>query len=114
LLTQQEVQVYSEADRLFAAAQQSYSQGVAASRARGSFEYRYADPKNMGVMDLSALTPADLNHYLDLLIDEDNAWDQHRVLCEYVRGGETAILAGERDLGRVQKAELQFYTRAVR
>jgi hypothetical protein len=114
LLTQQEVQVYSEADRLFTHLQAGYDQGVSASRSRGSFEYRYADPKNVAVMDLSSVTPEGLNHYLDLLIDEANAWDQYRVLCQYTRGAETAILAGQRDLGQVQKAELQFYTRSAR
>jgi hypothetical protein len=63
-------------------------------------------------MELSSTTPAELDHYVDLLNEEASAWDQYRVDCEYVRGGETAILAGERDLGRIQKAELQFYSRS--
>ena len=32
-----------------------------------------------------------------------------RVGCEYLRGIETAINAGERDLGGIQTASLQFY-----
>jgi hypothetical protein len=111
LLSQEEVQVFSEADILFVHVQQGHDEGIAASRRRGSFEWRYADPKSIGVMDLSSLSSAEMNHYLDLLIDEANAWDQYRVLCQYLRGAETAILTGDRDLARIQKAELQFYTR---
>ncbi len=114
LLTQQEVQVYSEADMLFAHVQTAFDEGISASRRRGSFEYRYSDPKNVGVMDLSSVTPEGLNHYLDLLMDEANAWDLYRVLCQNTRGAETAILEGQRDLGQIQKAEFQFYTRSPR
>jgi hypothetical protein len=114
LLSQEEVQVYSQADSLIVEALTSFDAGAAASRKRARFEAKYADPKNMGVMDLSWATPADLDHYLDLLGEEANAWDQYRVLCQYIRGVETALLAGERDLGQVQKAELQFYSRTPR
>jgi hypothetical protein len=111
LLTQQEVQIYSEAERLFAGAQQAHDAGIAASLKSRAFAYRYGDPNNLGSVDLSSAAPADLDHFLDLLIDEANAWSQYRVMCQFLRGAETAILAGERDLGQVQKAELQFYSR---
>jgi hypothetical protein len=114
LLSQEEVQVFSEADILFAHVLEAHDEGVTASRRRGSFEWRYSDPKNLGIMDLSSLSPAEENHYLDLLIEEANAWDQYRVVCQYLRGAETAILSGDRDLSHIQKAELQFYTRVAR
>ena len=87
---------------------QSCSQGVAASEALVGFSevFHYADPEEHGCHGLVCTHLPISSHCLDLLIDEDNAWDRHRVLCKYVRGGETAILAGERDLGHVQKAEL--------
>jgi hypothetical protein len=112
LLTQQEIQVYSEMDSAIAHARAVHEAGAIASRKRGQFESRHADPQHQDVMELSSTTPAELDHYVDLLNEEASAWDQYRVDCEYVRGGETAILAGERDLGRIQKAELQFYSRS--
>jgi hypothetical protein len=121
LLTQEEVQVYSEADRIFAGAQKAHDGGIAASMKRGQFEFRYMDPDNehsldlfSATLDLTAATAADLNEYLDLLIDEADAWSEYRVQCQLLRGAETAVLGGERDLGRVQKAELKFYSRTLR
>ena len=99
LLTQQKIQVYSEMDSVIAHAQAAHEAGASASRKRGQFEFRHADPQHQGGMDLSSTTPAELDHYVDLLIEEGSAWDQYRVDCEYVRGGETAIMAGERALG---------------
>jgi hypothetical protein len=62
------------------------------------------------MMDLSSATPAVLDQYVDLLSECATAWDWYRQVCGFLRGGETAVLAGERDLGRIQKAELQFYS----
>jgi hypothetical protein len=89
LLTQQEVQAYSELDSIFVKRQTAYDAGISASKTLEQFESRYADSQNRGVMDLSSATPA-----------------------EFLRGGETAVLAGERDLGNIQKAELQFFSPA--
>lgn len=82
--------------------------GINAFKELEQFEGRYADPQNQGVMDLSSARPAELSQYVDLLSEEATAWAFYRVVCEFLRGGETAVLAGERDLGKIQKAELQF------
>ena len=79
-----------------------------------SLPFKFADPKNPGMLDLSRATPADLNQYRDLLLDERLAWNQYRVICEYIRGVETAIRQGERDPAKVRVAMYQFHQRLAR
>jgi hypothetical protein len=111
LLSQEEVEVYSAADLIFAGLHDTRKIGTAASYKRAEFEIRYtADPQHPGLVDLSHATPEELNTYIALLYDEYSAWDQVRVGCEYLRGMETAILAGDRDLGQIEKATTQFYS----
>jgi hypothetical protein len=111
LLTQQEVEAYSEADILFAGIKQDEAAGFAASYKRAEFEVRHmTDPQHPDLIDLSHATPEELNTYITLLMDEYGAWDQFRVGCQYLRGVETAILAGERVLGRIQSAMRRFYS----
>jgi len=71
------------------------------------------------MLDLSNATPADLNQYRDLLLDERLAWNQYRVIGEYIRGAEIAIREGpdrprrvaltyldrQRDLEKLRAAE---------
>jgi len=110
LLTQPEVQAYSELDSIFAQKQIAYDAGIDAAKKLAQFEGRYVEPQNEGVMDMSSATPAELNQYLDLLSEEATAWSYYGFVCGFLRGGETAVLAGERDLGKIQKAELQFFS----
>jgi hypothetical protein len=111
LLTQEEVEVYSEADVLFTGLEDGQKPGRNASYKRAEFEIRHrADAQHPGMVDLSHATPEELNTYIVLLQEEYSAWDQVRVACEYLRGIETAILSGERDLGRIQAASRQFYS----
>jgi hypothetical protein len=111
LLTQQEVQAYSELDSIFLKRETAYNAGIEASKKIAEFETRFADPQERGNrIDLSSASPADLDRYLDLLSGEYIAWGWYRFVCEYLRGGETAVLSGERDLARIQKAELQFFS----
>ncbi len=112
LLTQNEVEVYSLADQLIAASQSAFEEGVAGASKRGQFEYGHSLPNDPTEMDLSKATPAELGQYRDLLADEATAWTQYRVLCEYVRGVETAIHGGERDIEKVQQAKTTFSRRA--
>ena len=42
-----------------------------------------------------------------------SAIDQVRTGCEYLRGIETAIGSGERDLGNIQKGSRQFYSASL-
>jgi hypothetical protein len=114
LLTQDEVEVYSFADVLLTQGFQDFNLGLAASGKRSRFEFKFADPKNPGMLDLSNATPADLNQYRDLLLDERLAWNQYRVICEYIRGAETAIREGERDPAKVRAAMYQFHQRLAR
>lgn len=102
--------MYSQADSLFVESQHTFTEGVLAARKRGSFESRHSDIENMEMMDASSITPGDLSQYLDLVSNELIAWDQYRIICQYVRGTETAILNGERNLSQVQKAMYQFYS----
>jgi hypothetical protein len=113
LLSQEEVEVYSQADLLLDQAARQFSDGVAASGRRGNFEFKFVDPNNNGKVDLSTATPADLSQYRDLLLDEDTAWYEYRILCEYIRGVETAIRDGERDPAKVHVAMYRFYQRAT-
>jgi hypothetical protein len=108
LLSQQEVQVYSEADLAFTRTQLAQQDGFAASYKRAEFEIRYSDPANPGMINISHLQPAQLETYYALLTDEYGIWDQFLVGCEHIRGIETAILTGERDLGKIQQAERRF------
>jgi hypothetical protein len=114
LLTQQEIEVYSLADVLFTNLQDGQKPGRDASYKRAEFELRHKDPQHPEMIDLSHATPEELNTYISLLQEEYGAWDQVRVGCEYLRGIETAINSGERDLGRIQTASLQFYAREPR
>jgi hypothetical protein len=114
LLTQEEVEVYSQADSLLNAAAQGFTTGVTASGKRGQFEFKFADPNNPAMINLSTATPADLNQYRDLLLEEGTAWNQYRILCEYIRGAETAIRDGERDPAKVHAAQYRFYQRVAR
>lgn len=115
LLTQEEVEVYSQADILFTSLENGQKPGRDASYKRAQFEVRHqADPQHPGMIDLSHATPEELNTYIALLQEEYTAWDQVRVGCQYLRGIETAINAGERDLGGIQKASQQFYSRDPR
>jgi hypothetical protein len=113
LLTQDEVEIYSEADLLMDAVARQFDEGVAASGKRGQFEFKFVAPNDPEMIDLSTATPADLNQYRDLLLDEEGIWYEYRVLCEYVRGVETAILDGERDPEKVHAAEGRFYQRQL-
>jgi hypothetical protein len=110
LLTQEEVEVYSEADIYFTGLEDNQKPGRNASYKRGEFEFRHRDLQNPGMIDLSHAAPEELNTYILLLEEEYSAWDQVRIGCEYLRGIETPILAGERDLGSIQKASRQFYS----
>jgi hypothetical protein len=114
LLSQEEVEVYSQADLLLNQAAQEFSLGVAASGKRGQLEFKFMDPNNNDRIDLSTATPADLDQYRGLLLDEDSAWYQYRILCEYIRGTETAIRDGERDPAKVHAAQYRFYQRTAR
>ena len=60
LLSQEEIEVYSQLDLLLNQAALEFTQGVDASKKRGEFEFKFIDPKNNGMIDLSAVTPADL------------------------------------------------------
>lgn len=115
LLTQEEVEVYSQADILFTNLEAGQKPGRDASYKRAQFEARHkGDPQHPDMVDLSHATPEELNTYVNLLQEEYTGWDQVRVGCEYLRGIETAIQAGERDLGRIQTASQQFYSREPR
>jgi hypothetical protein len=113
LLSQEEVEVYSQADLLLDDAERDFVDGIAASGRRGKFEFKFVDPNNSGMIDLSSATPADLNQYRDLLLDEDTAWYEYRIVCQYIRGAETAIRDGERDPAKVHAAMYRFYQRAI-
>ena len=104
------MEVYSFADVLLTQGFQDFNLGLAASGKRS----RFADPKNPGMLVLSKATPADLNQYRDLLLDERLAWNQYRVICEYIRGAETAIREGERDPAKVRATMYQFHHRLAR
>jgi len=115
LLSQEEVEVYSQADILFTSLENGQKPGRDASYKRAQFEARHkSDPQHPDMVDLSHATPEELNMYINLLQEEYTAWDQVRVGCQYLRGIETAINAGERDLGGIQKASQQFYSRDPR
>ena len=113
LLTQDEVEVYSYADKLIEASQNAFVEGLDAAKRRGQFEFTHSIG-NAHQMDLSRATPEELERYRELLADEGTAWNQYRVLCQYVRGVETAIGEGERDIDKVQQAKTRFYKVAPR
>ena len=109
LLTQDEVEVYSLADKLMDASQNAFVEGLDAAKKRGQFEFGHSVPGDPAKTDLSRATPEELEQYRELLADEGTAWTQYRVLCQYVRGVETAIGEGERNIDKVQQAKTRFY-----
>jgi len=55
--------------------------------------------------DLSRATPEDLQQYRALLVSYREGVRVYGRWCRSIHGGEVAILHGERDLNRIQKAE---------
>jgi hypothetical protein len=108
LLSQREVQAYSEEDGLVTLVLQSFD---SADKSRDSLrvfelQFRAGD----GSYDFSKATPEELHHYLELLLSAAVAANLFRVWNQQDRGLETALLRGERDMPTLQKAERMFNT----
>jgi hypothetical protein len=104
LMPQDEVKAFSEMDALIATTFAAIQSWIQAWFNRLRFEQEYATPSQ----SLSTASPEELRHYLDLLRQEDSFCYTGIFLSQFVRGGETGILQGTRDLEGIQKAERQF------
>jgi hypothetical protein len=104
LFTQDEIKAYSEADALIAINITAYFAAVAAREKRSQFEWKF-ERNGATQPDFSHATRQNLEDYLDLLLAEKSAYVSYNAWTGFLHGAESAILSGERNLVRIQKAE---------
>ena len=104
LLSQQDIKAYSEVDGALAYAEALHVIMNANNLPLRQFTSHF---KRHGSThsDLSHATPEQLQRYRDLLIALRDGIANYAYWCHGVHGAEVAILHGERDLNRIQKAE---------
>jgi len=104
LLPQNDLDAYWELDYLFSLVDAASQRANESSFRRNQFQIEFTKPGSR----LSVAAPELLRQYRDLLREEADA---HVILRFYVwalRGAETAVLHGERNLARIEDAEAQF------
>jgi hypothetical protein len=106
LLSQREVQAYSEEDGLVTLVLQSFDSADKSRDALRVFELQFR--AGDGSFDFSKATPEELHHYRELLLSAAVATNLFRLWNQQDRGLETALLRGERDMPTLQKAERMF------
>jgi hypothetical protein len=104
LLSQQDIKAYSEVDSLTAYAETKHEEMNDKSAPLREFRERFVH-HNLTSADLSHATPEDLQQYRALLITYRDGIDVYSHWCHDIHGAEVAILHGERDLNRIEKAE---------
>jgi hypothetical protein len=106
LLSQRDVQAYSEEDELITSVSQSFDAAEASRQNLHVFELQFK--VGTGTLDFSKATPEDLRRYLTLLLDSAVTTNMFLVWNEEDRGLEAALLRGERDMPALQKSERIF------
>jgi len=108
LLTDDETVVYGELDAVMTQVLTKYEELIHARRELDAFvrELDFAQPA--GAKPLSSASPADLKQLHTLIVQLEEATGTMRYWSRQARGAATALLAGERDLHKLQAAERQF------
>jgi hypothetical protein len=108
LLTDDETVVYGELDAVMTQILTKYEELIHARRELDAFvrELNFAQPA--GTKPLSAASPANLKQLHTLIVQLEEATSTMRYWSRQARGAATALLAGERDLHKLQAAERQF------
>jgi hypothetical protein len=107
LLSQEEVASLTEPEVGVAHAESIQQHGKEATQKRLAFEQRFQVAYPDGPFDFSAATGAQLDQYLDLLLQERVA---HQDLQNYIgimHRGASAYLAGQRTVEQMRKAQDQ-------
>ena len=108
LMPQDEIVIYSEVDAL---EEQLQNRNLIATDARRKlrwFEKQALLAGEAGAIPLSGATPDELRTYLAELIEANAGIGELRYWCRQLRGAQTAVLSGEKDLEEIQSAEAQF------
>jgi hypothetical protein len=108
LLSQQEVQAYSEISDLTDYVSADHKQYLETGNAVRQFYLRFKVARDGHSPDLSNATPADLSTYLDLLAVSYSARRNFLLWTEQLHGGQEAVLDGERNLNRMQHNERKY------
>jgi hypothetical protein len=105
VMPQQDIKAYSEIDKLI-----DHRHQISASNltivARTSFESQFQVSSQSPEVDLSSATHADLVEELKLLTAEQSFFIGEHRYDLYIDGALRAVLAGERDLDRIDDAEM--------
>ena len=110
LLTQPEINAYSEIELLIVEVQRAANDTGELVGKQNSFEEQLPRQKGSSEPDFSVLSAADRRQYLALFSDLAAANRGYRAAVENTRGAEEAILHGERDLNAILKAERTYKT----
>jgi hypothetical protein len=108
LLSQEDIRAYSEADWVNVYLLKAYDEYVAAHTNMRKFNIELG-PLGRAA-DFSKADPAALHDYLGLLTDELMAAMTFRFWSQEVQGIEAALIQGERNLAKLQRAERSLHT----
>jgi hypothetical protein len=108
LLSPEETRAYFEADWVNLSMARAYENLQTARHGVQEYELEFRSPP--APADFSAATAEELHRYLDLLSSQLEAGVNFLFWSQDLRGVETALLRGERDLGKIQKAERSLHT----
>ena len=104
LLSQQDIKAYTEVEGILYYAESKHVEMNNKAVPVREFTDRFTRRNNPSP-DLSRATPEDLQQYRALLVSYREGVRVYGRWCRSIHGGEVAILHGERDLNRIQKAE---------
>jgi hypothetical protein len=104
LLSQQDIKAYTEVDDIMGYTEARHVEMNNKAVPLREFTDRFVRRRNPRP-DLSRATPEDLMQYRALLVSYRDGIDIYSRWCHGIQGAEIAILHGERDLNRIQKAE---------
>jgi hypothetical protein len=104
LLSQQDIKAYSEVDHVLATAEALHTKMNANYGPKHEFEEQFMR-HGATRADFSHATPEELKQYRALLVVYRDSISNYASWCHDAHGAEVAILHGERDVNRIQKAE---------
>jgi hypothetical protein len=105
LLPEDEINSAGDAEVGVAKAEVLKDRAQEATRKRVAFEQRFQSDYPIGEFDFSRATPAQLDEYLGLLIDERLRRAETLDYLGQMHRGALAFIQGQRDLGKLREAE---------
>jgi hypothetical protein len=105
LLSQNEINTLGDAEVAVVKSEVLKEHAQEAMRKRFAFEQRFQRSYPAGPFDFSAASPAQLNEYLGLLLEERVRRDEFLGFLHLMHGGAEAFIQGERDLYKLRQAE---------